>query len=685
MKKINKRGIFKMNILKKLVLVSLIFVILPVAIVGSISALEFSNTVKVETLDDMQYRANNKLKLLKSVIEGEKNEAYAIAHDNNMINTLLELKKGVSEVKSYDKQKIRDYLSDFYKKNDGMYENIFLTDSKGVTIADALNGKADGVSVESRDYFTSARDSKKIILSDAVVSASTGNPIVVIAVPLYGGNNEFLGILGMPVNFTQLMDVLIKRDEGEKYNYIIFNKEGTVIAHESKDVVFKSNMAKEDQTQKDLYEKMLKNPTSYGNYILKGIKKTMTYTKYEDNSWFIACSITIADYMKPVNNLIWRIVAIAIASVVVASIFVLLFSRSISKPLESLAEVTEAIAEGDLTREVIVSKSSDEIGTLTKSIESMVKKLKTVIYHVREMSMNTAASSQEMTAAAEEVSSASFQITHAINELAKGATNQAVSTEKGNEKIADMILGIEDISSKMLMSQELSANAKDKVEVGKTSVDYQICKMRESKEVANRVETSVEALSEKSSEIGGILNVIMSISEQTNLLSLNAAIEAARAGEQGKGFSVVAEEIRKLADQSTTSVRKINDIIKEVQEGVGDVVSEVNKVKAVMSDQEKAVKDTINAFSDIEEAVANINNNIKIVTEVSKDIDMKSKEASNAMIEIATISEEAASGTEEVAASTQQQLASIEQVAEASKSLSELASKLQKNIEVFQI
>lgn len=685
MKKINKTKVFEMNIFKKLVLVSLIFVILPVSVVSVISTIQFSNTIKSSTKEDMQSRVSNKLKLLTSVIEGQKIEAYAIARDNTTIDALTELKKGAAEIKPSDKQEIRAYLSGFYKTNEGMYENLFFADSKGITIADALNGKADGVNIGARDYFISARDSKKTVVSDALTSSSTGEPIIVIAVPIYSDNKDFIGILGMPVNFTKLMDTFVKRDNGEKYNYVIYNKEGVVIAHELKDVVFKANMTNEDPSQKALYEKMLKEPTSYGEYTLKGVKKDMAYSKYDENNWFLSCSITEADYMKPINDLVHKIIFISILCIIAASIFVVIFSHSISNPLKKLSEVAAAIAEGDLTKKVSVTKSKDEIGALTRAFESMVNKLRKVIYEVREMSMSTAASSEEMTSSAEEVSSASGQIACAVNELAKGASEQAISTENGKEKISDVILGLNDISNKMLKSEELTINAKDKVTIGKDSINYQTSKMEESRNVAERVKISVDELSERSTEIGKILGAIMAISEQTNLLSLNAAIEAARAGEHGKGFSVVAEEIRKLADQSTVSAHKIEDIIKEVQSGIINVVQEVNNVKIVIEAQEKGIQDTVNAFQDIEDAVTSINVNIRKVTEVSKELDEKAKETGSVMSDIASISEEAASGTEEVAASTEEQTATIEQIAVAAKSLSELANELQKNIEIFTI
>jgi methyl-accepting chemotaxis protein len=685
MKNKNLHNIFELSLLKKLVIVSLAFVIIPVAIVGGVCSNRFSNTISSETVSNMQNRVSNKLKLLTTIVDGEKTEAFSIANDTNAINTLNELAKGAASIDSSQKQQIRNYLAGFYKSSDGKFENLFYTDKKGVTIADALNGKADGVDVGQRAYFTAARDTKQVVISDAVVSSSTGEPIVVITVPLYNSGGEFIGAFGMPLNFTKLMDNLIKRDEGEKYNYIIFNGEGIVIAHEKKELIFKSDMKKEDPSQKALYDKMLKDSISYGEYTLNGIEKTMAYTKYNQNNWIIGCSITKADYMKPIAELIWRILFIALSCIIVAGIFVVLFSRSISNPLKKLSIVADAIANGDLTQEVPVYRAEDEIGTLTKAFHSMLTKLRAVISEVSEMSINTAASSEEMLSSCEEINTVSTQIADAVNDLAQGASEQAHSTQEGNYKIIELATGLNNIASEMFKSEELTDKAKATVENGKNSVQYQTVKMTENKEVAGKVAVSIKVMSKKASEVGQILGVIMSIAEQTNLLSLNAAIEAARAGEQGRGFAVVAEEIKKLAEQSSISVQKIEMMIKEVQESVRDVACEMNNANQVVSAQEQALSETVKAFNNIEEVVVNINDAIQKVTIEAKALDKKAKEAGTIMNDIASISEQAASAAEEVAASSQEQTATIEQITEAASSLSELANELQKSIELFHI
>lgn len=672
-----------MSIFKKQVLASLAFVIIPVSIIGITSLIQFSNTIQEQTISNMQNKVNDKLDLLESIVEGQKSEAYAIAHDTISINCLKELKNGLPQIPQVEKQQIRTYLKSFNK--DKKYENLFFTDSKGIIVADSSDGNSEGVDVSEREYFIKPRDTKVSVVSDVIISVTNGETVMVVSVPLFDEEDEFIGIMGISVYFNPLMDSLVSRAEAEKYNYIIFNKNGDIVAHEDSELVFKMNFSEGNSSQKKLYQTMQSNVTSTGFYYMDNTEKTMAYTTYNANSWVIACAISVKDYMNPIMRLVYQIIIIIIVCLLVTFVFVLLFSRSISNPLKELSEIAQSIAEGDLTQKVIAYKSKDEIGKLTSAFENMIDKLNTVIKEVRSMSVRTLESSESMQNSSEEANQATAQIAESVNELAKGASELARYAEMGNNKILDLICGLNDITNEMMKSQELAESAQKSVKEGKNSVTFQADKMQENKDVMHRVTESIQIMAQKSNEMEDILSVIMSISQQTNLLSLNASIEAARAGEHGRGFAVVAQEIGQLAEQSGASVHRINEMISEVQESVNNAVIDMKDANDTIIGQENALKNVVEAFARIEVGAENINSNVNKVADLTTEMDLKVKEAGQIMGDIASISEESAAGTQQVAASTQEQSATIEQIATDSGDLSHMAKELQKNVEVFTI
>lgn len=687
MKNLKPSKKLKIGIFVKLVTMSMLLLLLPLTVVSVSGIMRFSDTIENETITNMESSAANKLDLLQQTIDGVKREAYSISKDPNAKGLLTAISNGTDSTETIQESKkiLSDNLKDILSRSNGMFENLFYTDATGKVVADGMDGKAIGVDISDRDYFIEANKKGETVVSEAVISLSTNEPSVVIGVPIYNDEQTFIGMLGMPINFNKLTELLVKRTEGINYNYTIFNSEGVVIAHEQKDAILKANMTSESESQKKLFEEMTKGKRSYGFYTLKGVKKVLAYTPYAEKNWYVATSCNVSDYMNPINQFIMAIIMIGAICVVIALGLTFLFSRSISKPIKRLSKMAEEVSTGDLTQTVIISKSQDEVGQLGRNFARMVGNLRGLITEVNTMSEQVAMSSMEMRASSEEVSSVSDLIAATVSELAKGATEQAESSEQGNTKIMEVVDGLSQIREEMEESEKLVGKAQNTVEIGHKSVTYQSEKMNENVEVSKNVSNAIGSLAEKSKEIGDILSVIKSISDQTNLLALNAAIEAARAGDQGRGFAVVAEEIRNLAEQSNTSAEKIDTIIKEVQTGVERSVTEMEKVKNVVTEQENALADTVTAFNNIDQVVADINDSINNVMVLAESLSENSNKAGQAISDIASISEETAASSEEVSASTQEQTAIIRQIADSSEDLSSLSNELQKSISQFKI
>ncbi|MDG0811043.1 methyl-accepting chemotaxis protein [Cohnella rhizosphaerae] len=336
---------------------------------------------------------------------------------------------------------------------------------------------------------------------------------------------------------------------------------------------------------------------------------------------------------------ITTIVIIALG-VLISVMFGYWIAKIISGPIAKVVELLKRIADGDL-RHTTDIRTKDEIGILADAANTTVIKLRSTVQSIADSAQNLSAASQEISASTEEVASGSMSQANAaisISELFKDLSS-AIHTVAGNTEKAYEI------------SDTTMKKAQDGGEIIRASVDSM-----------SKVEASMARLEEDSNLIGEIIEVIDDIADQTNLLALNAAIEAARAGEQGRGFAVVADEVRKLAERSTEATKQITGIIKGMQQNTKSSVGAVQDCASYS-------RSTGEAFDGISDLV---------------------NKTSHMMSEIAAASEEQSAQTasvlgsvESISNASQQSAAASEETAAAAQSLAVLAEDLQRAVSIF--
>ncbi len=591
----------------------------------------------------------------------------------------IEVLSTTEAVVKMDFQEFKKYLEQREEVFDG-YEMFLLSDKDGnFRATTGLDG-----SIAEREYFPKVMKGQTAI-SDPVTSKATGRPIIVIAAPVKGPDGIIQGVVAGTVELHYLSDIVNNESFGESGHAYMISKQGIVIAHGQKEKILKENMLENSSKSFiDITKKMVDGEAGVGYCDYEGDRKIIAYSPAGASGWPVAAVVSYKEANSDTERL--RNLVILISAIIMAIMLMvvcIIVGRAVM-PLIKLAESTKQVASGDFTVE-IRDMGKDEVGNLAKSFKEMLAQIKRLIGEVGHMSSEVAASTGQMMVSTQEVSNASEQVADAVSELAKGATEQALSTENANMKIVEIIEGLKDISGEMNVSDEMSQNARLKVEAGGRSVEDQRAKMDQTKQVSLNVTESVNSLSVKSAEIGKILEVIKGIANQTNLLSLNAAIEAARAGEQGKGFAVVAEEIRKLAEQSGHSVNEIASIIKQVQAGIQETVHEMERVRETSDDQEKALLETVKAFSEISDSVNIIAEKVKKVSEESRNLSEKASQTGQLMVEVASIAEQTAAGTEEVSASTEEQSSVIQQIAHSAEAMAGMADVLQTSLKRFKV
>lgn len=387
-------------------------------------------------------------------------------------------------------------------------------------------------------------------------------------------------------------------------------------------------------------------------------------------------------YNKKFQKTLIVIIISSIFLTFIFSIIILLTYKNIHKAIKQMKDLMEKAGQGDLTVNGEIY-TMDELGELTTHFNNFIKKIKDLISNTKELSLTVAASSNNIKLSSNEIMKASDQISCSVNNIADHSLEQSTLTQQGSENINKIVQELRDITQSTENMEEFTNHVEDVLISGIKSIDYGQDKILHSKKTWEKVIYSISNLSNKSGRIGEIIKVINGIAKQTNLLALNAAIEASKAGEYGKGFSVVSEEIKKLAQLSKESTEEISNLIGEVQKDIKTVSGQMATAQLSMEEEISSFKNTEISFKDIQSVVLKLTKEIKEVSNKIKLTKENGVSADKSIFNIANIIEGNTSTIQEVASSTEEQTASIEQITLSIDSLVTFSCRLQTEVEKF--
>jgi methyl-accepting chemotaxis protein len=358
-------------------------------------------------------------------------------------------------------------------------------------------------------------------------------------------------------------------------------------------------------------------------------------------------------------------------------------SNFVIKPIKELEAAVKEVASGEIRHELQVSESDDEIRSLGTAYNTMLKNLRGIVKEINANYNESKTKLEMMVNSSKEASYEAETISKTISEIASGAEQSASSMQVTAEMMDDVYKIARQVHERAYRSRddasELAANLNKSQSIILSLVEG-INNLTE-EQLNSLVE--VKELNKDAQEVGEIISVVGEIANRTNLLALNASIEAARAGEHGHGFSVVANEVRKLADQSSNSVNDITERIEKMQQGVTKMVKRINE--QVKGTKEEALKgaETNTAMAEMVEVVMKVSTEAEQICSLV-DQQVTSVEKTNRNIqEVAAIAQETSAGAEEVAASTHDQTDMINVVLHATTTLAESSDKLKKTIDKF--
>lgn len=363
---------------------------------------------------------------------------------------------------------------------------------------------------------------------------------------------------------------------------------------------------------------------------------------------------------------------------------IFLFTNYLIKPLKRLTVEVEKVKSGDLSSS-IQSHSKDELGVLTDAFQGMVHDLRTVIGGMNDNAAQLVQTSGELLTNANEINEGSQQVTASMAQIASGTDIQRKQVQEGAQVMAELSQGIHQGAAASTVVSEKASLTLAEAENGFQKVTDVVGQMNSINESVQQSSEAIKQLDQQSSEVSDILHVIQAISSQTNLLALNAAIEAARAGEHGRGFAVVADEVRKLAEQSAQSANDVATMLANMNKDTARSVDTMDVVVEKVQSGISIVQEAGQAFEAILSSIKEIASQIQEVSSVSEEMSASSEEFAASVADTAQVATESADSTEKVMAVTVKQNDLTKQMSTSIQSLAEMAEVLDRLAQKFKL
>ncbi|WP_034869640.1 methyl-accepting chemotaxis protein [Clostridium lundense] len=631
------------------------------------------------------------------------NQANKILSNNLRVSTeqnLTEINRGISNyfntMESYlnilsDHTDIRDLnehpeytpftleaLRNFKNSNKDIMVMCFVQANKKINVYPARTFPSS-YDPTTRDWYKNSVNAKgKIVYTNPYKDASNGKLVVSISKAVEK-NGQVVGVLSIDVKLESLVDTLSNIKIGKSGYIYITDSKGIMITHPDK-TLLGGNKA----TTLESWSKISSGKEGFEKYNYNNKIRYASYITNEKNNWKLVASLEESELLKDTSVIKKAALVMSLILGVIVIIISLTISNKTSKLVKKLEEEFSKAANGDLRAKVNFN-TNDEFEDLGNHFNKMIENISGLVSNVKSSSDTIVSSSDSISKMAQETNVAINEVAFTIDQVAQGSSAQAEDIS-GSASIVNELAGEIDNIEKLTIDMIEKSNQSNEFGKEGLKVVSDLTKRTDENNLAvSQVAEVVDNMNEATGEIGLITDTINQIAEQTNLLALNAAIEAARAGEAGKGFSVVAEEIRKLAEQSTDATKRIQNLINNIKEKSNLAVKSIEDTKDIVKLQNEAVTETEDIFNKILDSIKETLGKINLVQSSIIETNKNKNEIVNKMQNISAVSEEASASTEEVSATTEEVTATMNEFNNSALKLKNICSELEIQINKFKL